>query len=194
MNQALDQYKNIEKVFSVSGYNIPLRLPHNYKFDAYFAPRASSWGWATWIDRWADIDWQVKDYSSFQKNKKDLRAFNQGGSDLSGMLKRQMKGKINSWAIRWCFHQFKRKKFTVYPIISKIQNIGFSKEATNSNVYNRYKTPLDVSSKTDFVFPDKVKLQLNLLHQFQNFFSFRTRLYNYIKTFFYKAGILSNNS
>lgn len=189
MNQALEKYENVADVFSISGYNIPIKLPYQYKYDVYFTPRASSWGWATWIDRWEEIDWKVSDYTDFRTNKKMVKEFNNGGSDLAGMLKRQMEGKINSWAIRWCYHQFKVKKFTAYPVISKIQNIGFSDQATNSNVYNRYKTNLDNSNKRNFIFPDKVELQPYLQNQFRKFYSIVTRAFYLIKTLFYKAHI-----
>ena len=123
MNKALDRYENSAKVFSILGYCFPIKIPQNYKFDVYFIPRASSWGWATWNDRWKSIDWQVSDYSDFRKSKKNILEFNQGGSDLSRMLERQMKGKINSWAIRWAYHQYKIKGLAVCPIISKIKNM-----------------------------------------------------------------------
>jgi len=55
--------------------------------DVYFTKRASSWGWATWIDRWSGIDWTVKDYDYFERNRSLQNEFNKMGSDLSGMLK-----------------------------------------------------------------------------------------------------------
>ena len=194
MNQALIHYKSVLKVFSVSGYSIPIKVPQNYKFDVYFTPRASSWGWATWADRWDGIDWEVSDYLSFRKDKTKRSKFNEGGSDMVQMLERQMKGEINSWAIRWCYHQFKVNKLTVYPVVSKIQNIGFSNQATHSNVYNRYKTCLDNDVRKHFSFLDEVKLEEYFLIQFQNFFSVKTRVYNKLKTYLYKVGILANEN
>lgn len=194
MNEALDKYRQQKMVFSISGYSIPIKVPLNYPFDVYFTPRASSWGWATWKDRWNGIDWLVKDYSEFKKSRKQISEFNKGGSDLSNMLTRQMNGKLDSWAIRWCYHEFKMKTLTVYPVISKIQNIGFSTDATHSNGYNRYKTPLDTSLKSDFKFIEDVKLHPGLFNQFRHFFSMRARILNYLKNIFYLAGILSNNN
>ncbi len=52
MNQSLNFYRNNSKVWSVSGFSFPINYPENYGFDNSFGVRASSWGWATWKDRW----------------------------------------------------------------------------------------------------------------------------------------------
>lgn len=194
INKALDYYKDRSKVFSISGYSIPVRIPENYQEDIYFMPRASSWGWATWSDRWEDIDWEVKDYPAFKNDKQRISEFNLGGIDMADMLARQMKGTINSWAIRWCYHQFKNETLTVYPTVSKIQNIGFSDQATHSNVFNRYKTIIDNGEKVDFKFSINIESNKDLLRQFQAFYSLKVRIYNKLKTILFKAGILKNNT
>ena len=37
---------------SICGYNNKIKIPKDYKADAYIYNRSSSWGWATWKDRW----------------------------------------------------------------------------------------------------------------------------------------------
>ena len=39
-----------------------------YKLDYYLSYRASSWGWATWRERWMKVDWNVKEYQKFKRN------------------------------------------------------------------------------------------------------------------------------
>ena len=187
MNKALNHYQENKKVFSISGYTIPLQLEKNYTSDVYFIPRISSWGWATWDDRWQKADWLIKELS-----KVNISKFNNGGSDLFEMLEKQINGEIDSWAIRWCYSQFVNDGLTVYPCISKIKNIGFGKDATNSNVYNRYKTALDNGTNHDFLFNDVISTDPNLLNQFQSFFSLRTRMAGKIKTYLYKTNLLKN--
>src|SRR5579863_6230416 len=152
MNQALEFYTDHSNIYSISGYTIPMKIPAGHPYDVYFLPRASSWGWATWKNRWKNIDWQVSDFAEFSKNKGAIKEFNKGGSDMFNMLKRQMNGEIDSWAIRWCYHQFKAKTYSVYPLLSKVQNEGFTSDATNTYVYNRYQTKLDDGSELNFNF------------------------------------------
>jgi len=143
MNSSLDFYKNEEDIWSISGYTPKLACLEEYNKDVYLAPRASSWGWATWSDRWMSIDWEIQDYENFIKNKASIAHFNEGGNDLSVMLKMQMLGKIDSWAIRWCYNQYKMKKYTVYPTVSRLINIGFDEKGThNSTGESRWSSTL----------------------------------------------------
>jgi len=192
MNKALNHYYVNKKVFSISGYTIPVNIPKDYLSDIYFLPRISSWGWATWRDRWEKADWEINEFKKFSSDKSYVSRFNSGGSDLFEMLEKQITGKIDSWAIRWCYSQFINNGLTVYPCVSKIKNIGFGKDATNSNVYNRYKTTIDNSSNHDFKFNDIVSINQNLLLQFQSFFSLRTRFVGKVKTYLYKTKFLKN--
>ena len=75
MNNALDFYQNEEKVGSVSGYSFGLEL-HNLEHSYFFTKRASSWGWGTWKNRWKEVDWDMRGYNKFVKNKKEIDEFN----------------------------------------------------------------------------------------------------------------------
>ena len=127
MNNMLNRYQKEKKVFAITGFGYPdnlMKIPSDYKYDIYFAPRAGSWGWATWKDRWEKADWDIEDFEEFKKSKTMKKEFNKGGDDMSDMLIRQMEGKIDSWAIRWCYTLFKNNAYCVYPVKSYIDNIG----------------------------------------------------------------------
>jgi len=193
MNECLGFYDDNSGVFSIAGYTIPMEAPENYQYDAYFLPRASSWGWGTWQSRWEGIDWQVSDFEQFSNDKKQISAFNQGGSDMFAMLKKQMTNKLDSWAIRWCYHQFKVGSLTVFPVVSKVQNIGFTSDATNTHVYNRYYTTLDKGDLESFKLPSEVRSDPFFLKQFQTFYNIRTRIVSKIKTYLLKARLTTND-
>jgi hypothetical protein len=187
MNDALRFYKDYNTVFSIAGYSIPIK--NNSKCDVYFTGRSFSWGWATWKSRWDLIDWEVKDFDFFKTNNQLRKEFNKMGSDMSRMLDRQMNHKINSWAIRWCYHQFKFNLFSVHPFASKISNIGFnSKDASNTKVkFNPFKTKLDASNKTNFSFSEEIKFDKSLINQFTKPFSVLSRVKYKFLNFFYVA-------
>lgn len=179
MNQALQTYSNVNNVMSISGYTSPISCPKGYNFDNYFTQRASSWGWATWKEKWINIDWHVKDYKEFSKNRIKKKKFNQMGSDLSNLLDKQMSGSINSWAIRWCYHQFKNDLYTVFPMSSKIDNIGFTDEATHTKGnFNRFKTNIDKSGKTKFNFLLTPQINKNILKQFTKVYGLKSRIFS----------------
>lgn len=175
MNEALEFYRNEPKVFSIAGFSVPIKGFNEY--DVYFTHRSNSTGWATWRDRWEPIDWKVSDYNTFKKDKSKRKLFNRMGSDMTSMLDRQMTGEINSWAIRWCYHQFKKDLFSVHALVSKIDNIGFTPDASNTKeTYNRFKTVLDQSNQVNFNFSPNIKLDSKIVGQFTKPFSIGSRI------------------
>ena len=126
MNQALNFYQEDKKIWSISGYSPPLLSLKDYEKDVYLSVRSSSWGWATWLNRWNKVDWVIKDFNHLKKDKNKIDNFNLGGNDLFKMLELQYYGKINSWAIRWCYAQFLNSSYSVTPKISMVKNIGFN--------------------------------------------------------------------
>lgn len=168
MNDALDYYENNKKIWSISGYNLPIKIPSDYKSDIYFSYRGCSWGWATWKDRWEKVDWKVSDYNEFKKDKDLRKKLNRGGRDMANMLDSQMQGKIDSWAIRWCYTQSKLDMLTVYPVVSRIKNIGLDGTGTHSGINPRYDVVINNENKK-CVF-DNPGLDKRILKNFRNYY------------------------
>jgi len=130
MNEALDFYKLEKKIWSISGYTPDLKVLKDLKEEVFFYPRASSWGWATWSDRWDEVDWNLDNYEIFN-NSKEVLEFGRIGYDMPVMLEMQKRDLVDSWAIRWCYNQFKRKKLTIYPYKTLVKNIGVDNSGTH---------------------------------------------------------------
>lgn len=136
MNDALMVYDDVENIFSITGFSFStkfMKFPEEYKEDIYLNIRPMSWSWATWIDRWKDVDWEVKNFQEFIKDPKQIKEFNRGGTDLTRMLRNQMNGKLDSWYIRWTFNAFRRNKLTIYPRVSYVNNIGHDASGVHCN-------------------------------------------------------------
>ena len=59
MNEGLDKYENDNRIFSVTGFIYPpnlMKIYKEYDKDVCLLPRASSWGWGTWKNRWEKAD------------------------------------------------------------------------------------------------------------------------------------------
>jgi GR25 family glycosyltransferase involved in LPS biosynthesis len=184
MNQSLIKFEKEKTVFSISGFSFNLRIEDKYLYDSYFLNRGWSWGWATWRDRWDKIDWEIKDYNEFIKDRQAQKMFSEGGSDLNGMLKKQMTKNLDSWAIRWFYNQFKFGGLTVYPVQSKILNEGFGINATHTKgSVKRYIPLLDTNNKRDFLHPIVVELTAKAQQKFQIKMGCFARLKSKIETF-----------
>lgn len=178
MNQSLNFYRTDDSVFSISGYTMNLKSLKTLSKDYYFGKRASSWGWATWKNEWLSVDWDVISHNEFMKSKSQIKLFNAGGSDMSNMLKAQINGKIDSWAIRFCYQQFLNNQACVFPKISKIQSIGFSKEATHTHGARKFITDLDDTGNRIFVFENFYYYDEAIVKEFYDKFSFKQRVFD----------------
>lgn len=169
MNAALDFYAG-KSVFSISGFSLKIVFPKNFESDVYFTRRASSWGWGTWATIWEKIDWEVLDYREFRQSRAQKREFNLWGSDLSSMLYKQMNGDLDSWAIRWCYNQYRLNLLTVVPRISLVKNSGFGKTASNTIGFDRYPVHFDNGSFKNYRF-SAPKINEFERRQFSRFYS-----------------------
>jgi hypothetical protein len=166
MNQSLKSYKNDHDIWSISGYTFDISLPKKYNGDIYLSYRGGSWGWATWKNRWDLVDWEVRDYHLFLKDKKAIKKFKLGGRDMARMLDSQMRGKIDSWAIRWCYTQSKLNKYSIYPTKSKVKNIGLDGSGTHSGKENKF----DVKLNDCKINLSKPELDKNITKDFRKYF------------------------
>lgn len=167
MNNALELYEERKDIWSISGYSPNIDIPSRYDDSVYLIRRGASWGWATWKDRWVLNDWQVCDYKEFKNDKVKVKDFNIAGSDMAPMLDDQMAGRINSWAIRWGYNQFKYDMWTVYPIKSLVNNIGNDLSGTHTAATTKYTVEL---TSNDIDLNYNVKINNEICIAFKKFY------------------------
>ncbi|MGF7079864.1 hypothetical protein [Mucilaginibacter sp. UYCu711] len=136
MNEALQLYKDVDNVGCISGYWYPIKkkLP-----EIFFLRNFSCWGWATWSRAWNIFEEDGCKILLDLKEKKLTKQFDLDGSiKYTQMLKDQISGKNNSWAIRWDAINFVNKRLCIYPNVSLVKNIGFDGNGTHSTKTNYY--------------------------------------------------------
>lgn len=149
MNQALDYYESNKKIGSIAGYTPMIDLPADYSKDVFAAYRSCSWTWATWKDRWEDVDWELKDIKDFYNSPKLISRLNSNGSDRFMRLYRQTKGNGSSWSVRFGAHLVKNNLLTVYPRYSYNSNIGCDESGVHSKSEDNEKMRVDLSKAID---------------------------------------------
>jgi len=173
LNRLLEAYAADPEVFSVSGYSYPPRLvsiPADYVHSIYFGHRAYSWGWATWRDRWDGIDWEVRDYERFSSDRRARKRFDLGGADLSRMLDDQMAGRIDSWAVRWCYASFRGGKLNAHPVRTLVRNVGLDCSGVHSGPDRRLEDRLDPDFPAELRLPDAVEIDPRIVTQVKRVF------------------------
>jgi len=132
MNEGLCLYENDENVISIHGYLVPLeeKLP-----DTFFLQGADCWGWATWKRGWNlfQPDGSLLLDRLIKSNQTEQFDFD-GSYPYLQMLKDQVAGKRDSWAIRWYASAFLENKYTLYPGKSLVTNIGGDGSGINNGV------------------------------------------------------------
>ncbi len=136
MNDALDLYKNDENVASVHGYVYPIEgLP-----ETFFIKGADCWGWATWARAWSVFEPNGARLLNEIKQKKAEKEINYNNSmNYVRMLKNQIAGNNDSWAVRWHISAFLKNMLTLYPGKSFVKNIGFDssgQHCATSDIYD----------------------------------------------------------
>lgn len=140
MNDALNMYENNDEVISIHGYIYPVKqdLP-----ETFFLKGADCWGWATWKRGWDLFEQDGKKLLSEIKRRGLGREFDFNGRyPYVQMLKSQILGFNNSWAIRWYALAFLKNKLTLYPGHSLVFNSGFDNSGTHTGNTSAFYTTI----------------------------------------------------
>lgn len=147
-NDALNRYRDEEKVMHIGAYMYPLKaedLPQSFFYRA-----ATSWGWATWGRAWKNfepnIDTLIK---QFDKEKKSAFSIENKMNFWKQMLEFK-KGKNNSWAIRWYASIFLKGGLTLNPSQSLVNNIGHDGTGVHSGINDIYNVVINPKPITEF--------------------------------------------
>jgi hypothetical protein len=171
MNDALNYFEYDKSIYTVSGYSPRIK---NLDRDTFYThSRSFPWGWATWKEKWDEDFFDIEKIKKYIFKKSYLLdEFDRNiGSDASEMLLKTIDGKISSWYIRWVFNNYLLGRKTIYPVLSKVENIGNSKEATHfTGGISAYQCILDTKLATSFDFKNTIPLK-NRDDRFLKYFS-----------------------
>ncbi len=82
-------------------------------------------GWGTWKQKWALFEPDGRKLLEELKRKRLVNRFDfQGGYPFFRMLKEQVKGRNQSWAVRWYASALVHDKLTLYPGKTLVRHIG----------------------------------------------------------------------
>lgn len=166
MNNALTLYEDVEEVahihsFCYSGLNLP---------DTFLIKWVGSTGWATWSDSWDLFSPNGSKLLEEIKEKKLSKTFDFNGKyPYTRMLKRQVEGKNNSWAIRWNASLFLNNKLSLNTGKSLIHNIGFDGSGENCGSQDFYNMGL-FDGELDISMPDEIEENTDARKQFEEFY------------------------
>ena len=143
MNEALETYKDEPKVGHIQACDFTQdpSLP-----DTFLIKWTGSWGWATWDSAWKHFNPNGKELLQELEQRGLTYTFDFNGKyGFTRMLRRQIEGKNNSWAIRWNASLFLKDILSLNVGRSLVQNEGFDGSGTNCGGGGLYASNLHLS-------------------------------------------------
>lgn len=129
MNDALETYRDEERVGHIQAFD----FTHDPSLpDTFLIKWTGSWGWGTWDRAWKHFNADGKALLTELESRKLTYTFDFNGKyGYTRMLRRQIEGKNNSWAIRWNASLFLKGILSLNVGKSLVQNEGFDGSGTN---------------------------------------------------------------
>ena len=154
MNEALELYRDEDRVMHISAYMYPHqgKLPETFFFPVPYP----GGGWATWARAWkhySDDTESLYDQWKDRWNEFDVL----GGDYLSKQLIANYNSTIRTWFVKWHAAMLSRHALTLYPHQSLTNNIGFDDQATNCSPTTKF----DVMDLADSIRVELIPLETN---------------------------------
>jgi len=141
-DKMLNQFEGNSNVGCINGSNLGIKGGKKH----YFKSRVSLpfWGWATWKNRWEKFPNNYDFWVTFR-----VKESNSGVSidSLLPIFDRFVK-KDKSWDVKWTMYLLANNLITIFPGENLISNVGFTKDATFTNISNSKFSNLAIEEST----------------------------------------------
>jgi hypothetical protein len=130
--EGLERFSDNRRIRSLCGYLFPAC---NFFFgpedELLMLQRFSTWGWATWADRWRDYQADLrKIVDRFSDKNLSIELFCE---DMAYITRQDdfLEGRKDIWSIPWILEHYLSSSFAIYPRESVIENIGLDGSGQN---------------------------------------------------------------
>ncbi len=170
METCLNKYNHEKSVYTIGGCAWDIELDR-VKEDAYFNQRFSSWGWATWKDRWDQYERDYMLLKRMLKNPQIKERVAVWGADLSNYLVGNIMGINDSWAVFWALKIIEQNGYCLSPYESLIKNIGFDGSGTHCGTLKMALKYQENENLKEYILPDKIVSTKECEEAFQDMLS-----------------------
>ena len=183
MNYFLERYKRNKKIASIEGYMYPAKFKKNVP-NYFYLKGTGCWGWATWKRSWKNYEDSAKKLlNKFDNKKKLIYDFDYYDTyPYYRMLKKQIRSKKKSWAIKWYASNYLKNNYTIYFKNTLVKNIGLDGSGENCRIdyqinqkkfTNRtYKIKINGKLKENIAAKEDIAKYLNTKFSFKNKINF----------------------
>lgn len=139
LEYCLKKYKDDLTIAGISASNyVPTIFLSDPDSPTRLSNYAESWGWATWKNRWSDLIEDTSTNLSYKDVPREIRSLSTW-SVWRKIISRTYSSKIDSWAYRWLFTNWRLRRKFIVTNQNFVSNFGDGEDATHT------KTPLSMS-------------------------------------------------
>jgi hypothetical protein len=158
---------------------MPINSPFGVEKECFFTTYTTSWGWATWADRWASFE---RDPGKLLKtfDAEAIKKFNIDNTDnIWSQVLDNANGNLYTWAVFWYANVFQNNGLVFYPPCSIVENIGHDGSGQNCGISSDFKTKtLDYD---DWSYPKEILCNERVMQFTKRYNSDRHSFVNRIK-------------
>lgn len=171
MNQALEVYRNNDKVFAITGYCPPIEAHRYTRSDAFLLPSCNYWGFAIWKERFDQVRMKTPAWDVFKTigNPFSLASYMSIGPDIPYMFLLDARGKLDAGDIKFSFEMWRKGSFLLVPTVSLTTNTGFDGAGEHCGTEQKYETVMSDRKDGTFNLPKEPELNLVLLKKLREF-------------------------
>lgn len=138
LNDGLDFYEDDPCVFSVCGYNYPIRVPTRYGYDIYKWQGFSAWGVGLWRGKWQAVDWNLPRIEQIREGTPLRRDLDRIAENTCMNLIHSIRYGTKTMDSIICYYLRTRKIYSIFPVISKVRNLGHDGRGEHGGKTERY--------------------------------------------------------
>lgn len=124
MNDCLDFYRDDPSVFSVSGYNYPIRIPKSYKQDVYKWQGFTAWGVGLWKDKWSSVDLSRDGAADILADKSVSRALRDVSEGAFWRICLSVETNRLTTDNLVTLNLVSTGRYSIFPVVSRVRNVG----------------------------------------------------------------------
>lgn len=124
VNKGLEVYEKRSDIFSISGYQYPIKVPQSYKDDVYIWTGYSAWGVGIWKEKWNKVDWGYHELKNFLDDKRNIKKIKSIADNYVEALKNILKTGYITGDTLISYHLIIHGLYSIFPIVSRVRNMG----------------------------------------------------------------------
>lgn len=154
VNDGLDFYRDDLSIFSICGYNYPVKMPSSYPHAVYKLQGYSAWGVGLWADRWRRITWNLKGFDQLTRRQK--RKLRHVGDLQFELISQDAQYGLIHGDVIIIYNMFIHQQYSVFPVLSKVRNTGHDGSGEHCGLSSIYANQL-LDARTPYSFVEKLE-------------------------------------